>query len=311
MLRIPVLFVLLVISLQAQAAKLYIKAYGNPKSVPVLFLHGGPGYNSANFEVTTARRLAEKGFYVVVYDRRGEGRSTFKKVKYTFEEAFNDINYVLKKKKIKSVILLGHSFGGMLALKYAEKFPENVRKIVLMSAPVQIQATFRNIITQCKTIYADKYDTLSFGLMSRLEDMDTASLEYASYCFQHAMFNGLYRPKDRASEGEALIEELKVNPLFKISTQMTTSAVTGYYENEKYTTLDLRENLRKLVNSGMKVYGFYGKEDGLFSDKMVKQISSIIGRERLLYLDICSHNVFIDQQWEFVKALKEWCITTR
>jgi hypothetical protein len=33
---------------------------------------GGPGYNCAGFEVSTAQELANNGFYVIVYDRRGK-----------------------------------------------------------------------------------------------------------------------------------------------------------------------------------------------------------------------------------------------
>ena len=46
------------------AQEIYTKAYGNPNDKPLLFLHGGPGYNAVSFEVTTAKALSEKGFYV-------------------------------------------------------------------------------------------------------------------------------------------------------------------------------------------------------------------------------------------------------
>lgn len=59
----------------ATAAEIYSAAYGKASDPAVIFLHGGPGYNSLDFEVTTAQKLADQGFYVIVYDRRGEGRS--------------------------------------------------------------------------------------------------------------------------------------------------------------------------------------------------------------------------------------------
>ena len=41
---------------------------------PVLYLHGGPGYNSYSFEKTIGMRL-EKHMQVVYFDQRGSGRS--------------------------------------------------------------------------------------------------------------------------------------------------------------------------------------------------------------------------------------------
>ena len=70
-----IFFSLLILSVSIQAQDIYSKAFGNKKGIPVIFLHGGPGFNCVNFEVTTAQKLADKGFYVIVYDRRGEGRS--------------------------------------------------------------------------------------------------------------------------------------------------------------------------------------------------------------------------------------------
>jgi proline iminopeptidase len=44
---------------------LYSRAFGNAKDTPILFLHGGPGYNCAGFEVSTAQELANNGFYIL------------------------------------------------------------------------------------------------------------------------------------------------------------------------------------------------------------------------------------------------------
>jgi proline iminopeptidase len=69
------LFIIGSIFLKAQ--DLYSKAYGNPKNPPVIFIHGGPGGNATLFEGTTAQKLADKGFYVIVYvsiRKQGEER---------------------------------------------------------------------------------------------------------------------------------------------------------------------------------------------------------------------------------------------
>lgn len=54
-------------SLASVGYTLLIRTFGNVKDKPLIFLHNGPGYNCANFEGTTAKKLAENGFYVIVY----------------------------------------------------------------------------------------------------------------------------------------------------------------------------------------------------------------------------------------------------
>lgn len=83
----------------AEAQELYMKTFGDNKDEALIFLHGGPGYNSAGFEYTTAQKLAEKNFFVIVYDRRGEGRSQDSNANYTFKESFEDLNAIYTKYK--------------------------------------------------------------------------------------------------------------------------------------------------------------------------------------------------------------------
>ena len=59
----------------AKAQPIYTKAYGDSTNPAIIYIHGGPGYNAVSFEITTAKELSEKGFNVICYDRRGEGRS--------------------------------------------------------------------------------------------------------------------------------------------------------------------------------------------------------------------------------------------
>jgi len=96
------------------AQTIYSKTYGHPNDEPLIYLHGGPGYNVIAFEVSTAQNLADAGFYVIVYDRRGEGRSKDDSAKFTVEELFADLNAIYDKFDVKKANLIGYSFGGIL-----------------------------------------------------------------------------------------------------------------------------------------------------------------------------------------------------
>ena len=196
------LTLLLLAGISFGSADLYSKSFGKNTDPCVIFLHGGPGYNCASFEFTTAEKLAEKGFYVIVYDRRGEGRSVDPKAKFNFKESFKDIQSLYKKYNIEKSTLIGHSFGGILATKFAQKNPKLVRSVVLVSSPICFQESFKTIIDSSRHIYTNNHDKTNLKYISMLEDLDTTSLEYAVYCFAHAMQNGFYTTSSPTQEAK-------------------------------------------------------------------------------------------------------------
>ncbi len=117
---ISFIFILFFTAFNAQ--DLYSKAYGNSRNPAVIFIHGGPSGNATLFEGTTAQQLAEKGFYVIVYDRRGEGRSKDDSASMTFNESFNDLNGLYTTYNIKKANILAHSFGGIIGTLFTAKF---------------------------------------------------------------------------------------------------------------------------------------------------------------------------------------------
>jgi proline iminopeptidase len=289
---------------------MYTKTYGSPKDQAVIFLHGGPGYNASIFEATTAETLSKNGFYVLVYDRRGEGRSDDDNASFTFEETFKDLKQLYKKFKLKKAILIGHSFGGVVATLYAEQYPKKVEALLLVGAPMNLQETFSNIVNRVTEIYEAKEDQTNLYYMNLLKTMDKNSMEYASYCFAHAMQNGFYSPKNPSSEAVAIYASFRTMPLLmEHGSKMTYKAPQGFWKNEQYTSLDLYPNLQTVLQQKTPVFGLYGKEDGLFSEAQVKDLEEVLGSDQLLYFDNCSHNVFVDQQSAFIIALKNWTAT--
>lgn len=291
----------------AFAQNIYTKTFGNAKDKAIIFLHGGPGYNCANFEATSAQKIADNGFFVIVYDRRGEGRSMDPNAKFTFKESIDDLNDIYKKYSLKSATLMGHSFGGIVATVFAESNPKQVESIVLVGAPVSLQATFKNIIAKSKGIYQTKKDSINLYYVAMLERMDTSSLEYSTYCFGHAMQNKFYSPKSPTPEAETIYAKFKTDSLLmKYASKMTYEGPQGFWKNEKYTTLNLTTSLQSLQKQNVKIFGLYGKDDGLYSEQQITDLQNLIGANHVRYFDNCSHSVFIDQQTQFIEALTTW-----
>jgi proline iminopeptidase len=299
--------ILFLVSIVSNGQNIYTKTFGNSQDKAIIFLHGGPGYNCANFEATTAQQLADKGFYVIVYDRRGEGRSKDPNAQFTFKETFDDLNAIYQKYGLAKSMLIGHSFGGVVATLFAEKHPEKIQSIILVGAPVSLQETFNTIISASKIIYQNKKDSINLRYIAMLENMDKNSIEYSSYSFMHAMQNRFYSPKNPTQEATIIYSKFKTDTLLtKYASQMTYQAPQGFWKNEKYTSIDLTSNLKNLQAKNIKVHGLYGKDDGLYSADQVKELQNLLGENNVKYFDNCSHNVFVDQQTQFIDTVKTW-----
>jgi pimeloyl-ACP methyl ester carboxylesterase len=98
----------------------------------VVLLHGGPGFDHSNFKPDFSR-LAEIA-QVVYLDHRGNGRSDRgDPAKWNFPQWGDDVRAFCEALEIERPIVLGISFGGMVAMSYATRHPEHPGKLVLSS----------------------------------------------------------------------------------------------------------------------------------------------------------------------------------
>jgi pimeloyl-ACP methyl ester carboxylesterase len=101
----------------------------SPNGRAVLLLHG-KNFFGAYWE-GTIRALAGAGFRVVAPDQIGFGKSTKPDLHYSFEVLASSTRQLLKKLGIDSSAVVGHSMGGMLAVRYALMYPANTTQLVL------------------------------------------------------------------------------------------------------------------------------------------------------------------------------------
>lgn len=297
----------------AQAQTLYVKTFGNTTHKPIVFLHGGPGGTILDFELTTAQLLADKGYFVIAYDRRGEGRSEDDSAQYTYAQTMADINDLYKTYKLKSATLIGHSFGGIVATLYANQYPEKVNHIILAGTPVSLQQSFEAVLQRVTAIAQSKQDTVTLKQVSQVRGYDHASIYYSSGCFMLAMQQGLYNTKNPNARAQELYALLMGSQVMKDYTKFIAdrqykpmfNSSMGFWKNESYTSMDITKTVEGLKAKGVVVHGIYGKEDGLFDEKQIQAIRKLMPNH-FAYLDDCSHGVFMDQQDKFLTLLQTW-----
>lgn len=110
--------------------KIYWQEWGNPKGVPVVFLHGGPGGSISD---SSTRFFDLKKYRVILFDQRGCGRSQplFSIKDNTTQDLVNDIEQLRQLLKIDKWVVFGGSWGSALALFYAIAHPKQVMSLIL------------------------------------------------------------------------------------------------------------------------------------------------------------------------------------
>ena len=103
------------------------------KGRAIIVLHGGPDFDH-RYLLPELDRLSDS-YRLIYYDQRGRGLSAdgVQPEDVTLTSDIEDIDRVRQHYKLDSVVLLGHSWGTVLALEYALRFPQRVSGMVLMN----------------------------------------------------------------------------------------------------------------------------------------------------------------------------------
>jgi pimeloyl-ACP methyl ester carboxylesterase len=98
----------------------------------VVMLHGGPGADHSHYRPAWAP-LAEVA-QVIYYDHRGNGRSEHgPQAQWNLAQWAEDLHVFCQTLGIQRPVIQGTSFGGMVALTYATRYPQDLSKLILIS----------------------------------------------------------------------------------------------------------------------------------------------------------------------------------
>lgn len=110
--------------------QIYVREFGTGSDTVVL-LHGGWGAEHSGM-ITMVKGL-EKEYKFFAHEQRGSLRSPFPDSLITYDNHIMDVELLRNELGLDKLTLLGHSMGAVLASAYAQRYPEHVQKLILVS----------------------------------------------------------------------------------------------------------------------------------------------------------------------------------
>ncbi|MDR6786522.1 esterase [Pedobacter africanus] len=147
----------------------------------VLLVHGMFS-NLSVYYFNIAGILAEQ-FHVLMYDLKSHGLSERTPEGYDLDSMTDDLLALMESRGLQRVHLAGYSFGGLIALKMAVRFPGRVKKLVVMEAPNPKDDRTRNVIDEYSREFLEHYvenfaDTTRLRMGKRQMERNHRMYEY-------------------------------------------------------------------------------------------------------------------------------------
>ncbi|MCT7909459.1 alpha/beta hydrolase [Arcobacter lacus] len=159
-------------------SNIYINIEGDEKKDAIVFVHG-LGDEASTIWKNSIEKL-KNDYYVITFDLPGFGKSSKANVEYTPEKYAEVLDFIVSKYlNEKKFYLVGHSMGGAISLKYAIKYPNKLKKLMVIdSAGILQKDAYGEFIvkTQINKIVDENKKSALNNQISQLASNITSSL---------------------------------------------------------------------------------------------------------------------------------------
>lgn len=280
-----------------EGAALYYREVGQGR--PFIVLHGGPSFDH-NYLLPDLDRLAD-AFRLIYYDQRGRGKSAWniQPTAVSLHSEMDDLEALRAHLRLEQAALLGHSWGGLLALEYALRHPEHVSHLILLNtAPVSYEdfQLFERHLNMREPEDTERMRALESSPAFEEGDLETRAAYYRLY----------FQPTLRSPEllnrlsGNLEVGWTKESVLIA---RTTTSRL--WEETAEAPEYNLLPQITRLRIPTLVLHGDYD----FVPVACAAHIAEAIPGARLVVLPDCGHFSYLERPAEVHKALSEFFAT--
>lgn len=269
-----------------------IKYKVSGKGEACIYIPGGPGQGYPSFELMGGNNL-EKNLRMIYMDQRGSGESDTSD-NYHLDTMIQDIEELRQHLKLKKVFLLAHSFGGIIAVNYARKYPEYTKGLILANVTLH----FLNDESVKEQI---EYGNSLLQLKNRVIPKDSLSSELSKV--SSALRKKRIGYKFLTEDIETIKESDKIDSLhpriidFGMAVISKPKEFPEYYADYAPITRDIRVPVLIITGKNDKAVGTQHYKTFQFPNQKVVSIDG-------------GHLLYYEKNKEFVKAVTHFVKTT-
>ena len=181
---------------EAPGATIYFEVFGAGDATPLFVANGGPGFDHLYLHVSNAWDTLGQNRKIVMWDQRGTGRSGPLKpgATCTLDDQINDLDALRAHLGYDKINLLGHSWGGFLAMAYAARFPQHIERLVILDSAAPKWSDTLFLFHDVFPDVTAKEDANAFTADLHEKDSDAAR-EASTELYESMLF---YAPEHRA-----------------------------------------------------------------------------------------------------------------
>ena len=274
--------------LEVNGTKLYIKEIGT--GAPIIVIHGGPGLNHSYF-LPHLNALAKK-HRVIFYDQRACGNSSgnLDSSQMNLHLFVEDIEAIRNSLKLGKISILAHSWGGLVGMKYAMKYSENISALILSNSVSPKFGEFEKETNQRLKARTSKEDSLLRSSILQSAEFKSGNLQ--SYT---ALFKLSFKPSFYYSSSP-LKMQLTLPPDFLSKRKVL------FYMSKELSAYNFYDSLKMISCKTLVIHGDY---DGMPQELSVK-IQHHIPNAALIIIRKAGHFPFIDKPKQYTEVITKF-----
>lgn len=257
---------------------------------PVLFLHGGPGLFH-DYLIPPFKQLSSN-YKLIFFDQRGSGASSALNPNQPIciNDFVADIESLRQALNYSTITLIGHSWGGLLAVLYAAKFGKNLKSMILVD-PAPGNSSFdkvgRNTMQNRLTI-DDKEEINSIMQANPLDKREMDAINrFVQINEKPRYFDQSYISKNK--------------PTFTFDTLTKLQTVSSLL-NEELDDFDIYQEIQGIDTKTLVIHGDYDP----IPVKSSRKYSEMLTNSSFQLLKNCGHFPFIEKKEETLSSIVDF-----
>ena len=273
-------------------AQLYFREVDNG-GPPLVILHGGPDFNH-NYLLPDLDRLSSV-FRLIYYDQRGRGKSSGSVTSETvsIESEVDDLDRLRQYFDLRTIAVLGHSWGCVLAMEYATRHPDHISHLVLLNTAPASHADLLRFRAQRQL--AEVATLAKMGSIAGTAEYAAGDIE-AEAKYYRAHFSNALRQSDHL---ESIVRRLRSH--FTPEDILKARAIEKrlYAQTWLSPDYDLLARLRPLKVPTLVVHG----DHDLVPLECASRVAEAVSGSRLVVLSDCGHFAYLEHPTEVHDAI--------